>query len=104
MRRELNGVLNFSKKHNAKIYVGEFSAIGWAPGADRYLRDSIELFEEYGWDWSYHSFRESPFWNVEMKYDGEHNFIPAPEGTARQSVLREYFVRNSAPEKKEAAK
>jgi len=104
LRRELNGVLNFSKKHNAKIYVGEFSAIGWAPGADRYLRDCIELFEENGWDWSYHSFRESPFWNVEMKYDGEGNFIPAPEGTARQSVLREYFVRNSTPEKKETAK
>lgn len=96
LRRELNEVLAFARKHNARIYVGEFSAIGWAPGADRYLADCIELFEEYGWDWSYHSFRESPFWNVEMRYDESNGFIPAPEGTPRQSVLLDYFRRNSS--------
>lgn len=34
-------------------------------GADRYLADVIDLFEEYGWDWSYHAFREWAGWSVE---------------------------------------
>ena len=41
------------------------SAIAWAPGADQYLRDCISLFEEYGWDWTYHAFREWGPWSVE---------------------------------------
>lgn len=94
LRRELAGVLAFRKKHGALFYVGEFSAVGWAPGAERYLRDGIELFEEYGWSWSYHSFRESPFWDVEREYAGERNFVPAPAPTARQKVLLDYFARN----------
>jgi hypothetical protein len=29
-----------------------------APGAVNHLRDCIDLFEEYGWDWTYHAYRE----------------------------------------------
>jgi len=43
------------------MYIGEFSAIRWAPdgSAYRYLKDLIDVFEAHGWDWSYHAFRES---------------------------------------------
>jgi hypothetical protein len=49
--------------------VGEFSAIAWAEGADRYLQDCMELFDEYGWDWCYHAFNEWRGWNVEYAGD-----------------------------------
>ena len=65
LRRILEPVRAFQERHHARIYVGEFSAIAWAPGADRYLRDCIALFEEYGWDWTYHAFREWAAWSVE---------------------------------------
>ncbi len=65
----LAGTREFQLKTGARIYVGEFSAIRWAPGADRYLRDSLELFEEYGWDWSSHSFREWDGWSLEHSGD-----------------------------------
>ena len=65
LRRILKPVRSFQARHHARIYVGEFSAITWAPGADRYLRDCISLFEEYGWDWTYHAFREWEGWSVE---------------------------------------
>ena len=42
IKKELAPVLEFSRKHNAKIYIGEFSAIAWAPGAENYIRDCIE--------------------------------------------------------------
>ena len=69
LRRMLAGTREFQLKTGARIYVGEFSAIRWAPGADRYLRDSLELFEEYGWDWSYHAFREWDGWSLEHSDD-----------------------------------
>ena len=65
LERTLAPVREFERRHGAKIYVGEFSASAWAPGADRYLRDCIALFEEYGWDWTYHAFREWEGWSVE---------------------------------------
>jgi hypothetical protein len=52
---------------------GEFSVIRWAPGAVNYLRDCIELFEQCGWDWTYHAYREWDGWSVEHGSDpGNH--------------------------------
>ena len=69
LRAKLAPVVAFAQRHDARIFVGEFSAIAWAPGAERYLKDCIELFDEYGWDWCYHAFNEWRGWNVE--YAGE---------------------------------
>ena len=69
LRRQLEPVRKFQQRHNAKIYVGEFSACIYGPGAGQYLRDCISIFEEYGWDWTYHSFREALWWNVETVID-----------------------------------
>ena len=69
LRSKLAPVVAFAQRHDARIFVGEFSAIAWAPGAERYLKDCIELFDEYGWDWCYHAFNEWRGWNVE--YAGE---------------------------------
>ncbi len=65
LEKALAPVRAFEKRHGAKIYVGEFSASAWAPGADRYIADCIALFREYGWDWTYHAFREWEGWSVE---------------------------------------
>ncbi|WP_419646580.1 glycoside hydrolase family 5 protein [Victivallis vadensis] len=93
IRETLQPVIDFQKRHNCKIYVGEFSAIAWAPGAEKFLNDCIEVFEELGWDWTYHSFRESPVWNVEMAGDCIKNMKPV-KSTPRQKVLLQYFQRN----------
>jgi aryl-phospho-beta-D-glucosidase BglC (GH1 family) len=69
IRDRLKPVVAFAKRHDAKIMVGEFSAIAWAEGADRYIQDCIELFDEYGWDWCYHAFNEWRGWNVEYAGD-----------------------------------
>ena len=69
LRGILKPVRDFQLKHGARIYVGEFSAVAWAPGAEKYLEDCIALFEEYGWDWTYHAFREWQGWSVEHEGD-----------------------------------
>jgi len=65
IRNRLAAVRAFERKYGAKIYVGEFSAIAWGEGAANYIADCIAVFAEYGWDWTYHAFRESNCWSVE---------------------------------------
>lgn len=74
--RQLESVRAFQKAANAHIFVGEFSVARWAPGGERYLEDCISLFEEYGWDWTYHAFRESDAWSL------EHENLPHPDDGA----------------------
>ena len=97
LRRVLQPVREFQLAYNVHIYVGEFSAIRWAPGAVDYLRDCIELFEEYGWDWTYHAYREWDGWSVEHG-DDRKNGQPAKEPTDRMQLLRSWFARNKKPQ------
>ena len=99
LRRVLAPVRDFQKRHGAKIFVGEFSAARWAPGADRYLADAISIFEDYGWDWTYFAFRESPIWSLEhadLPADAAHG-VSTPGGTARKKAVLEGFAKNARP-------
>ena len=88
LKRHLAPVLAFQKKHNARIYVGEFSAITWAEGAENYLADCISIFEEYGWDWTYHAFREWPGWSVEHTAKGLRTFEPSADNPRKRALLK----------------
>ena len=98
LREAIMPAIDFQREFNVQIYVGEFSAIRWAPdnGAYRYLRDVIDLFEEQGWDWSYHAFREWPGWSVEHGPDPRNN-SPSPTRTDRQKLLWKWFAKNDRP-------
>ncbi|MBN1126142.1 MAG: cellulase family glycosylhydrolase [Sedimentisphaerales bacterium] len=98
LRLAMVPAIEFQKEFNVQIYVGEFSAIRWAPGrsAFAYLRDCIELFEEYKWDWSYHAFREWDGWSVEHTGD-RNDHQPSKEPTERQQLLMRYFAKNQRP-------
>jgi hypothetical protein len=87
--------VDFQKNYGVPIYVGEFSAIRWAPddSAYRYLKDLIELFEAHGWDWTYHAFREWDGWSVEHGPDrADHQ--PAATPTSRETLLRGWLAKN----------
>ena len=93
LKRVLGPVRDFQLKQHARILVGEFSAVAWAPGADRYLGDCISLFEEYGWDWAYHAWREWSGWSVEhVCTDFAKKALSRSSAmTERQKVLRDGF-------------
>jgi len=95
LRRALEPVRQFQLDYGVPIYIGEFSCIRWAPGesAPRYLRDAIDIFEEYGWDWSYHAYREWQGWNVEIGSD-KNDETPATQPTLRQRILMSAFEKN----------
>ncbi|OQA78785.1 MAG: Endoglucanase C307 precursor [Lentisphaerae bacterium ADurb.Bin242] len=84
---------DFQLKYNVPIYVGEFGVARWAPGGARWLEDWISVFEEYGWDWTFHAWREADVWSTELS--GLRESPERPEGgTDRGQVIRNYFKRN----------
>jgi endoglucanase len=96
LRGALQPVIDWQRDYGVHVYIGEFSAIRWAPddSAYRYLKDCIDLFEENGWDWSYHAFREWDGWSVEHgpdKSDHARSLTP----TSREKLLREWFGKNA---------
>jgi hypothetical protein len=99
LREAMRPAIDFQEEFNVQIYVGEFSAIRWAPGdsAYEYLRDCIDLFEEYGWDWSYHAYREWPGWSVEHGPDPD-DWSPTAEPTKGKTLLLDWFAKNERPD------
>lgn len=94
--RALQPAIDYQKDYGVHMYLGEFSAIRWAPGdsACNYLRDCIEIFEQQGWDWAYHAFREWDGWSVEHGPDRQDR-SRATTPTDRELLLRSWFSRNA---------
>lgn len=96
IERNLAPVIAFQKTYGVQIFVGEFGAIRWAPGAGQWVNDCIEVFEKYGWDWTFHSYREWHGWSFEHDADPAHT-TPPKEPTANEKMLRGWFSKNQRP-------
>ena len=70
IRLALKPWIDFQRRHpGVRLFVGEFSCNLWVDGSAEWIADAIAIFEEYGWDWTYHAFREWPPWDVEKECD-----------------------------------
>jgi hypothetical protein len=58
------------------------------------LRDCIEIFEEYGWDYTYNTFRTWDGWSVEHSTGWYDSVLPATK-TDRELLFRSYFAQNN---------
>ncbi|MBI4977780.1 MAG: cellulase family glycosylhydrolase [Spirochaetes bacterium] len=90
--------IDFAQKNNAIMWVGEFSAIRWAPGASRWIKDSIDIFEKYGWSWAYHCYRGWNGWNP--TFDPGEPDSNDPDGgktTESLTVLTDAWKKNMRP-------
>jgi hypothetical protein len=93
LEKALEPAIRFAETYRVQLYVGEFGAVRWAPGADRYLSDLISIFEEHGWAWTFHAFREWQGWSPEHDTNrGNEN--PVKGETARMKVLKAAFKKN----------
>jgi hypothetical protein len=96
LKKLLKPLRDYQQKYRVPIYIGEFSAIRWTPNNStfNYLRDCIEIFEEYEWDWSFHAFREWDGWSVEHSTGYYDPVLPTTK-TDRELLLRSYFLQNT---------
>lgn len=103
MIKKLEKVRQFQIDNNAKIFVGEFSVVRWAEGSSQWLEDAISVFENYGWDWTYHAWcnyhnnnNVTSVWSLEVKdgswgnYDTEISEVP----TNRKKIVLKAFEKN----------
>lgn len=103
LRDVLQPVRDFQLKHEARILAGEFCVVAWAPTDSRtaYLRDVMELFEEYGYDYTYSHY---------MDWGGgslTHEGVSVPWGhgmyqnyvgeTPALQLFKEFLAKNERP-------
>ena len=93
LRDVLQPVRQFQKKYGAKIYAGEFSVFRTSPGGAIYLDDVCSIFEDYGWSWTYHAYREWDKWSLEHSSTGLDDMEPKPV-TDRLTVMKKYYAKN----------
>jgi hypothetical protein len=54
----LNDIGLFAWKNNIQFQIGEFGAVRYAQGAERYVHDLIEIYEEFGFDWAFYAYSD----------------------------------------------
>jgi hypothetical protein len=85
----MSDVLDFQKKYNTCIFVGEFGLTASAEGngAKEWMDDVIGLFEKYNWSWAYWSYSiriRNPY---VCKVNGEYIYCESE----RLQVLNKYW-------------
>ena len=94
LRRVLEPARRFGDEHDVPILIGEFSAPRWiGDHGNRYIRDVIDLAEEQGWSWAYHSFRAADVWDAE-KSNTDRADRARKDSTPRLEILKSNFARN----------
>jgi aryl-phospho-beta-D-glucosidase BglC (GH1 family) len=108
----LQPIRDFVTAYNLPVYVGEFSAVRWAPddSSNTYVSDLISLFEAEGYSWTYHCWRGYQGWDAELPESWFYTFPfadakpqsfgttwppPRTSDTDTMNVLRGYFQLNS---------
>ncbi|HEX2949180.1 MAG TPA: cellulase family glycosylhydrolase [Armatimonadota bacterium] len=92
LEHAMQPAIDFQQKTGARFYLGEFSAIRFAPNnsAAQYLDDVLSLSEAHGWSWCYHAFREWSGWDAEMPTEKDNTVRQT--STDRLDVLKRYFA------------
>lgn len=69
LTRNLQEVRKFQCLNKKPIYIGEFGINYFADPQDRqlYISTLLEIFEQYGWSWTYHAYRIWDGWMPDAK-------------------------------------
>ena len=87
-------------ENNRPLAVNEYGAVRWVPGAANFLRDEMDLFEHYGWN--YAIWMWYPAWEPLSEGDHDFNFRLGPDSDNLTNVassdildvLRGFWARN----------
>ena len=98
LKRALQPARDFQKAYNAHIIVSEFSCVRWALGDSRrkLIKDMIDIYEEYGWDWTYHGYPEWHGWRPELGNDPWNEKRPSSPSDV-ETILKDWFGKNQRP-------
>lgn len=102
---KLQMLRDFQRRYRVKIFIGEYSCIRWSgyPTANNalpYLRDLMQIFEDYNWRYAYHAYSNTGPWDLEFTNTPcpdpcqIHCHDPAPGITDRSWLIKDFFAQN----------
>lgn len=95
LRERLDLVRAWQKINGEPIIVGEFGASIYAgEEGSKYIADLLSLFDEFGWGWFYHSFRESRVWNPENN-DSSYQLYESNMSKSKIKLLEDAALRRT---------
>ncbi len=96
LEETLRPLREFQEKYKALVWIGEFSAVNGAKGADQYVQDLISIFDEYHWSWTYFSYKGYPLWDPsnDKAYKKRSEKYLGNLDTARWRILEKAYERN----------
>lgn len=89
----LNPVVDWANKNSIKanrIWVGEFGCSRKVEGVENYLSDLIEIFNENQWHWSFYSYREDVWDNMDYEL-GTNNVFWKYWDYAEEQTLHQHY-------------
>lgn len=86
----MSPLISFQERYHVPVWIGEFSALRWAPNSNQYLSDLIVIFEKHGWGWSYWNYNGFHGWSSSC--DKVYNSTNCPgESSERWQLLKHRF-------------
>jgi hypothetical protein len=97
LSEHLQPLAEFQRRNPGPVWIGEFSALRWAEGAELYLRDLVSVLDANGWGWTYFGPAGWHGWNPDYSdaYGDERMAADqlVYEDSRRWATLREIFGR-----------
>ena len=87
--------VTFQQKYNVRILIGEFGVIRWAPGAAKWIEETLSVFDKHDFDWCFHSYGGWNGWNPTFSGDMQsNNNIDGGKVTDRLKILLKAWNQN----------
>jgi len=97
LEKSMRNAILFQETYKVRIWIGEFSAIRWAPGADRWVKDAVDIFESHGWDWCFHCYYEWNGWDPTFDAkDPQGAKVDGGKVTERLKILQKAWAKNKS--------
>jgi len=94
MKEFLQPVRDFQLAHNVPIYVGEFGVVRWAQNAAQWVKECIEIFEEWGWNYTAFEFLSYAHIFVPWYDPGTYkDDVYAPLASARPTAIEYEYIK-----------
>jgi hypothetical protein len=88
LRQNLAPAIDFQRKYNVPVWIGEFSAVRWAKGANQWIEDAVSIFDMNGLGWSYWYINGwqgwNPFFDTEYASDNIEDYEAHYVGTTSE--------------------
>jgi hypothetical protein len=94
LTKVLQKAISVAEKKSMALYIPEYAVASWADGADKYLSDLGEVFDENNINSFYHILFEAPVWDPRMVCNRETQSCVQESTTERLEALSEYFSSN----------